>query len=51
MSTGAIVFMALAWTFVLGLLGWCYYRLMTTPPDDTNDDRHDVDPATGPRVD
>ena len=26
-----MLFMGLAWTFVLGLTGWCYYRLIRAP--------------------
>lgn len=29
MSTGAIVFMALSWAFVLGLTSWAYWRILT----------------------
>jgi hypothetical protein len=29
MSGGAIAFMALSWTFVLGLTGYCFYLLLT----------------------
>ncbi len=29
MSTGAILFMAGSWTFVLGLTFWSFYRLLT----------------------
>jgi len=28
MSLGAIVFMAASWTFVLGLTGYCFYRIL-----------------------
>lgn len=28
MTTGAIVFMAVSWTFVLGLAFWAYSRLL-----------------------
>lgn len=31
MSGGALTFMVLAWTFVLGLTSWCFYRLLTAP--------------------
>jgi hypothetical protein len=30
-SDTAMLFMGLAWTFVLGLTGWCYYRLIRAP--------------------
>ncbi len=29
MTTGAIIFMALSWTFVLGLTSWSFYKLLT----------------------
>jgi hypothetical protein len=29
MSTGAILFMAGSWTFVLGLTAWSFYKLLT----------------------
>lgn len=32
MSTGALVFMLLAWACVLGLTGWCFARLLQTDP-------------------
>lgn len=32
MNPGALAFMLLAWTCVLGLAGWCYYRLLRTDP-------------------
>ena len=28
MSTGAIVFLALSWLFVLGLTGWAFMRIL-----------------------
>lgn len=28
MTTGAVVFMALSWTFILGLTLWCFARLL-----------------------
>lgn len=46
MSTGAIIFMAISWTFVLGLLAWSYYRIMTAKdhfdPDGTGPDKPPV---------
>ncbi|HST57885.1 MAG TPA: hypothetical protein VLK84_04285 [Longimicrobium sp.] len=30
MTTQAIIFMALSWTFVLGLTGWAFARLMSS---------------------
>lgn len=30
MSTGAAIFMALAWTFVLGLTFWSFARILRT---------------------
>lgn len=32
MTGGALLFMAVAWTFVLGLAGWSWYKLMTVDP-------------------
>lgn len=32
MTTAAIVFMVLSVTSVVGLVAWCYYRVLTTPP-------------------
>ena len=32
MTTGAIIFMALAWTFVIGLTIWSFARLMKADP-------------------
>jgi hypothetical protein len=34
MTTMAIVFMAAAWTFVLGLTAWAFLRLLRTPKDE-----------------
>lgn len=28
MTTGALLFMILSWTFVLGLMGWTYSRIL-----------------------
>ena len=33
MSTGALIFMAGAWAFVLGLTVWSFARLMQTDPE------------------
>lgn len=35
MRTSALLFMLGAWTFVLSLVGWAYWRILRTPPDDT----------------
>ena len=35
MSAGALVFMLGAWALVLGLTGWCFWKLMRTPPEET----------------
>ena len=32
MTAGALIFLLLAWTFVLGLTFWSFYRLMRTEP-------------------
>ena len=29
MSTGALIFMLLSWAFVLGLVTWSFYRILT----------------------
>ena len=29
MSTGALIFMLAAWTFVLGLMGWSFARILS----------------------
>ena len=34
MSTGALIFMLGAWTFVLGLTTWAFSRLLKAPPQD-----------------
>lgn len=30
MTTGAVIFMALSWAFVLGLVTWSYRRILTS---------------------
>ncbi len=42
MSTGAIIFMAISWTFVLGLMAWSYRKIMRSK------DHFDPD-GTGPQ--
>ena len=32
MTPGAVIFMAMAWVFVLGLTSWSYYRLLKSEP-------------------
>lgn len=34
MNTTALIFMAGAWIFVLGLTFWSYRKLMSTPPEE-----------------
>ena len=29
MTTGALIFMILSWTFVLGLVSWAFHRILT----------------------
>jgi hypothetical protein len=29
MTTGAMIFMGVSWTFVLGLAGWAFWRLLS----------------------
>lgn len=31
MDTGALVFMAVSWTFVLGLMAWAFTRILRNP--------------------
>ncbi len=33
MTPGAIAFMAIAWTLVLSLVAWSFYRLLTDKKD------------------
>jgi hypothetical protein len=33
MRTSALLFMIAAWTFVLGLTLWSFWKLMSTPPE------------------
>jgi hypothetical protein len=33
MTRTALVFMLGAWTFVLGLTGWCFWKLMKVPTE------------------
>jgi hypothetical protein len=32
MSLSAIVFMGVSVTFVVALVAWCYWKVLTTPP-------------------
>ncbi len=32
MTTGALIFLVLAWSFVLGLTFWSFHRLMKSDP-------------------
>jgi hypothetical protein len=34
MKTTALIFMLAAWAFVLGLTGWSYWKLMSTPQEE-----------------
>ncbi|MDX2206580.1 MAG: hypothetical protein SFU57_02945 [Gemmatimonadales bacterium] len=34
MRTSALLFMLGAWGFVLGLMGWSYWRMLRTPGDE-----------------
>jgi hypothetical protein len=40
-SAGAVIFMACAWAFVLGLTFWSFARLMTADPE------HEAAPPPG----
>jgi hypothetical protein len=33
MTPVALAFLVGAWTFVLGLTGWCFYRLLNSDPE------------------
>lgn len=40
MSGMALLFMAVSWTAVLGLAGWCIHRiLLSRPPDKADEER------------
>ena len=43
MTTAAMIFMALSWTFVLGLMGWSFKRILS-------DQKHHDPDGTGPAV-
>lgn len=45
MSPGAAIFMALAWTFVLGLTGWAFARILRA---DKHFDPDGIGPASPP---
>jgi hypothetical protein len=32
MTSGALIFMLLVWSFVIGLAAWAYSRLLKAPP-------------------
>ena len=34
MNPTALIFMIAAWTFVLGLAGWSFYRLLKSPQEE-----------------
>jgi hypothetical protein len=34
MRTSALLFMLGAWTFVIGLVSWAYWRMLRTPRDE-----------------
>lgn len=42
MTTAGMISMVLSLTFVVGLVGWCYYRVLTAPqePPKPTDDFH-----------
>jgi hypothetical protein len=33
MSTAGVISMVLSLTFVIGLVSWCYYRVLTAPTE------------------
>jgi hypothetical protein len=45
MTTAAIVFMLVSVSSVVGLVGWCYYRVLTAPPKGAG---RDTDPLQEP---
>lgn len=34
MKTNALIFMLAAWAFVLGLAGWSFWKLLSTPQEE-----------------
>jgi hypothetical protein len=34
MTFGGVVFMVASLTFVWGLTAWCFYKVLTAPPED-----------------
>ena len=46
MSTGAIIFMALSWAFVLGLTAWSFAKLLA---DKQHHDPDGIGPAVPPK--
>lgn len=41
MTVAALIFMLVSVTGVIALAGWCYYRVLTTPPPDRPDGDED----------
>lgn len=37
MTTAALIFMLVSVTAVVGLVAWCYYRVLSTPPSSESD--------------
>jgi hypothetical protein len=33
MTTAAVIFMTVSVAFVVSLVSWCYYKVLTTPPE------------------
>ncbi|CAN5842932.1 hypothetical protein BH20GEM3_BH20GEM3_00100 [soil metagenome] len=50
MSTGALIFMALSWTFVLGLTGWAYSQILRGKQHFDPDGIGPASPPVPPRV-
>ena len=46
MSIGALIFMALSWAFVLGLVTWSYVRILRNP---SHFDPDGIGPASPPK--
>jgi hypothetical protein len=34
MTTAAVVFMTVSITFVVGLVSWCYFKILTDPSEE-----------------
>lgn len=50
MSSGALIFMALSWTFVLGLTLWAFTKILRSPKHIDPDGIGPASPPTPPAV-